>query len=76
MAYPLGVLDKSDEPTFRLKQTYFDSRGNPLTDDLTKNLTKLFFDHIYAETFDNKTTYKSMGDYVEELCAYDRFLSI
>lgn len=66
LAYPLGLLDKSDRPDYGLEQEFFDSLGNPESEDLARSV-KNFFLKYFERTFSENNTYKSVGNYLEKL---------
>lgn len=70
LANPLGLLDKSDTmPNFGIAQEFLDSLGNPLNDELTKEITNFYFKYVVQMNIDNSTnaTYESVGEYVEKM---------
>lgn len=67
LAQPLNLLDKTDEPNYGLVQEYIDSLGNPLSEELAKNVSDFYFNYIYETDFFNGSVYESLGEYAEKM---------
>lgn len=67
LANPLGIVDKSNEPDFDFEQEYTDSLGKPLNPELASNISEFLMTHVIGVTFDENTSYESIGEYAEKM---------
>lgn len=70
LAYPIGLVDKSDDPYFDLEQEYIDSLGNTLRPELARNISEFLITHVFNVEFEKNTTYESIGEYAEKMYSF------
>ncbi|KAJ8681711.1 hypothetical protein QAD02_017503 [Eretmocerus hayati] len=64
IAYPLGVLDKSDKPEIEFRQEYVDSQGEFLDSELVANLLEFYDKFVDEGVYKNHTPHESIGAFI------------
>ncbi|XP_031787268.1 spermine oxidase [Nasonia vitripennis] len=67
LAQPLDLIDKSDEPDYGLVQEYIDSLGNPLSEEVVKNISDFSSNYIYETDFFNGSVFDERFSNIPEV---------
>lgn len=69
LANPFNLVEAVDEDNSKLKQIFFDSNGNLLDKDLSRNLTDFEDRFIFepVEFLNGSDKYESAGKFIEKM---------